>query len=122
MTHEHTHAHDHDHGHDHDHTPHHHSLKHGFGPWIKGWLFTTNHKDIGTLYLLLSLVMLFYGGTMALLIRMQLFEPGGMLVQTIFGKAFDPNTYNVFVTVHGLIMVFGVIMPAFVGLANWMVP
>src|SRR3990167_4669081 len=116
MTHEHQHAHghDHDHSHDHDHAPHHHSFKHGFGPWIKGWLFTTNHKDIGTLYLLLSLAMLFYGGTMALLIRLQLFEPGA--------KFFDPNFYNVLVTVHGLIMVFGVIMPAFVGLANWMVP
>lgn len=94
--------------------PHHHSFKHGVMPWIKGWLFTTNHKDIGTLYLLLSLLMLFYGGAMALLIRLQLFQPGAHF--------FDPNTYNVLVTVHGLIMVFGVIMPAFVGLANWMVP
>lgn len=124
MTHEHQHSHGHGHGHDHDHdhVPHHHSLKNGIGKWIKGWVFTTNHKDIGTLYLMLSLIMLFYGGTMALLIRMQLFQPGGALVQAIFGHAFDPNTYNVFVTVHGLIMVFGVIMPAFVGLANWMVP
>ena len=59
--------------------------------------------------------MLFYGGTMALLIRLQLFQPGAQ-------HLFDPNFYNVLVTVHGLVMVFGVIMPAFVGLANWMVP
>src|SRR5262249_28880194 len=72
------------------------------------------HKDIGTLYLLLSLVMLFYGGTMALLIRLQLFQPGA--------HYFDPNFYNVMVTVHGLVMIFVVIMPAFVGLANWMIP
>lgn len=115
MSHEqhHTHGDDHAHGHAHE-VPHHHSMKHGFMPWIKGWLFTTNHKDVGTLYLLLSLLMLFYGGSMALLIRLQLFQPGA--------RFFDPNFYNVLVTVHGLVMVFGVIMPAFVGLANWMIP
>lgn len=106
-------THDHSHAHDH-HAPHHHSLKNGLGPWIKGWVTTTNHKDIGTLYLLLSFLMFFYGGTMALMIRLQLFEPGA--------RFFDPNFYNVLVTVHGLIMVFGVVMPAFVGLANWMLP
>lgn len=109
-------SHHHGHGHEeHAHEPpHHHSLKNGLGPWMKGWLFTTNHKDIGTLYLLLSLLMLFVGGGMALLIRLQLFQPGA--------QYFDPNFYNILVTVHGLIMIFGVIMPAFVGLANWMVP
>lgn len=105
----------HDHGPDHhDHAPLHHSMKNGLIPWLKGWVYTTNHKDIGTLYLLFSLLMLFYGGSMALLIRLQLFQPGAHF--------FDPNFYNVLVTVHGLVMVFGVIMPAFVGLANWMVP
>ncbi|OGT62352.1 MAG: cytochrome c oxidase subunit I [Gammaproteobacteria bacterium RIFCSPHIGHO2_12_FULL_45_12] len=89
-------------------------MKHGFWKWLSGWVTTTNHKDIGTLYLILSLTMFFYGGGMALLIRLQLFEPGA--------RFFDPNFYNVLVTVHGLVMVFGVIMPAFVGLANWMVP
>ncbi len=110
----HDHADDHSHGHDDHHAPPHHSLKNGLGPFLKGWVTTTNHKDIGTLYLLLSLVMLFYGGTMALMIRLQLFQPGA--------RFFDPNTYNELVTVHGLVMVFGAIMPAFVGLANWMIP
>ncbi len=120
MTHEHQHHHApaHDDGHHHGHVGHmpppHHSLKNGLGPWIRGWLFTTNHKDIGTLYLCLSLVMFFFGGSMALLIRLQLFQPGA--------QYFDPNFYNVLVTIHGLVMIFGVIMPAFVGLANWMVP
>lgn len=119
MTQKHSHAHSHDDGHSHGHVhvhepPHHHSFKKGIGPWIKGWLFTTNHKDIGTLYLLLSLIMLFFGGGMALLIRLQLFQPGA--------QYFDPNFYNELVTVHGLVMIFGVIMPAFVGLANWMIP
>lgn len=112
--HEHGHGTSHDHGHDDHHAPAHHSLKNGVLPWMKGWLFTTNHKDIGTLYLLFSLIMLFVGGGMALLIRLQLFQPGA--------RFFDPNFYNVLVTVHGLVMVFGVIMPAFVGLANWLVP
>jgi cytochrome c oxidase subunit I len=108
-------SHDHAHGHAHAHEPpHHHSFKKGFWVWLSGWISTTNHKDIGTLYLLFSLLMLFVGGGMALLIRLELFEPGMQF--------FDPNFYNELVTVHGLVMIFGVIMPSFVGLANWMVP
>ena len=81
---------------------------------LSRWLFTTNHKDIGTLYLLLSMVMFFIGGAMALLIRAELFEPGLQIV--------DPLFFNQMTTLHGLIMVFGVVMPAFVGLANWLIP
>lgn len=81
---------------------------------IKRWLYTTNHKDIGTLYLLLSLVLLFIGGGMAMVIRAELFQPGIQFV--------EPHFFNQMTTVHGLIMVFGVVMPAFTGLANWMVP
>ena len=114
MTDQHHSSHGHDHDHGHHELPAHHSMKNGFIAWAKGWLFTTNHKDIGTLYLMLSLLMLFYGGGLALLIRLQLFQPGA--------RFFDPNFYNELVTIHGLVMVFGVIMPAFVGLANWMVP
>ena len=82
--------------------------------WIGRWLSTTNHKDIGTLYLFLSLIMFFVGGYMALVIRAELFQPGIQLIQ--------PDYYNQMVTLHGLIMIFGVIMPAFVGIANWMIP
>lgn len=85
-----------------------------FFSWIARWLFTTNHKDIGTLYLCLSGLLFFVAGTMALLIRAHLFQPGTHL--------FNANTYNELVTLHGLVMIFGVIMPAFVGLANWMIP
>ncbi|VWX56232.1 hypothetical protein VARIO8X_110186 [Burkholderiales bacterium 8X] len=77
------------------------------------WMLATNHKDIGTLYLLFSLTMLMVGGVLALAIRAELFQPGLQL--------FNPELYNQFVTMHGLIMVFGAIMPAFVGFANWMV-
>lgn len=96
------------------------SIAHGypqprnFGQWVKRWVFTTNHKDIGTLYLWLSCIMFFVAGIMAMLIRVELFEPGQRLL--------NPDFYNQMVTLHGLIMVFGVIMPAFVGLANWQIP
>jgi cytochrome c oxidase subunit 1 len=78
------------------------------------WVFTTNHKDIGTLYLIFSLVMLFIGGTMAMVIRAELYQPGLQFV--------DPQFFNSMTTMHALIMVFGAIMPAFVGLANWLIP
>ncbi|MDJ0862902.1 MAG: cytochrome c oxidase subunit I [Gammaproteobacteria bacterium] len=81
---------------------------------ISRWLFTTNHKDIGTLYLWFSFVMLLIGGAMAMYIRAELWEPGIQLS--------DPNFFNQMTTLHGLIMVFGAVMPAFVGLANWQVP
>ena len=81
--------------------------------WTR-WLYTTNHKDIGTLYLLFSLVMFFIGGGMALIIRAELFQPGLQLV--------DPLFFNSMTPMHALVMIFGVVMPAFVGLANWMIP
>ncbi|WP_082542132.1 MULTISPECIES: cytochrome c oxidase subunit I [unclassified Rhizobacter] len=87
-----------------------HALPHGW----RRWLFATNHKDIGTLYLLFSLTMFMVGGVLALLIRAELFQPGLQIV--------NPHLYNQMVTMHGLIMVFGAIMPAFVGFANWMIP
>ncbi|WP_392352630.1 cytochrome c oxidase subunit I [Pseudoalteromonas rhizosphaerae] len=91
------------------HDGHHHPAK-GF----KRWLYTTNHKDIGSLYLIFSLTMFLIGGAMAMVIRAELFQPGLQLV--------EPHFFNQMTTVHGLIMVFGAVMPAFTGLANWMVP
>jgi len=86
----------------------------GFLGFVKRWVFTTNHKDIGTLYLCLACLMFFIAGSMALVIRTELFRPGHVLV--------SPEFYNQMITLHGLIMIFGVVMPAFVGLANWMIP
>src|ERR1700742_3122554 len=91
-----------------------HDDHHGPEKGFKRWLFTTNHKDIGTLYLTFSLIMFFFSGVMALLIRVELFEPGKVLL--------NPELFNQMTTMHGLIMVFGVIMPAMAGLANWMIP
>ena len=93
---------------------HHDDSHHGPAKGIKRWLFTTNHKDIGSLYLWFSFMMFLLGGTFALIIRSELFQPGLQLVK--------PEFFNQMTTMHGLIMVFGAVMPAFVGLANWMLP
>ena len=82
--------------------------------FILRWLLTTNHKEIGTLYLSLSFLLFFIGGAMALTFRAELAQPGLQLMGADF--------YNQMVTLHGLVMVFGAVMPAFVGLANWMIP
>jgi len=81
---------------------------------IKRWLFTTNHKDIGTLYLWFAFIMFLTGGAMAMVIRAELMNPGMQYV--------DPIFFNTMTTMHGLIMVFGAVMPAMVGFANWMIP
>ena len=81
---------------------------------LSRWLFTTNHKDIGTLYLWFSFIMFIIGGAMALVIRAELFQPGLQLV--------NPHFFNQMTTVHALVMIFGAIMPGFVGFANWLLP
>jgi cytochrome c oxidase subunit I len=98
------HAHGHDHSHDHGHHP----------TGIMRWVMTTNHKDIGTLYLWFSFIMFIFGGVLALGIRAELFQPGM--------QVWRPDFFNSLTTLHGLIMVFGAIMPAFVGFANWQIP
>ncbi len=82
--------------------------------FIKRWVFSTNHKDIGTLYLWLSLINFMIGGIFALVIRAELFRPGARIIA--------PELFNQMITLHGLVMIFGAAMPAFVGMANWMIP
>ncbi len=89
-------------------------MAHGPAKGLSRWIFTTNHKDIGTLYLWFSFAMFILGGFFAMVIRAELFEPGMQLVR--------PEFFNQMTTLHGLVMVFGAIMPSFVGLANWMIP
>jgi len=99
------------HAHDaHGHDDHHHGPEKGIMRWIK----TTNHKDLGTLYLVFAFTMFFIGGLMSLVIRAELFQPGLQFV--------DPEFFNSMTTLHALVMIFGGVMPAFTGLANWMVP
>ncbi|MGH8475699.1 MAG: cytochrome c oxidase subunit 3 [Methylococcales bacterium] len=91
-------------------------IHHDHGPakgWMR-WVTTTNHKDIGTMYLVFTLAMLFIGGSMILTVRAELFEPGMQFV--------DPGLFNSMTTMHALVMVFGAVMPAYAGLANWMIP
>ncbi len=95
------------HGHGHEHG-------HHQPTGLMRWITTTNHKDIGTMYLIFSFIMFLSGGVMALTIRAELFQPGLQLVH--------PEFFNQLTTMHGLVMVFGAIMPAFVGFANWMIP
>ncbi len=101
-----------------------------------GWrryLFATNHKDIGTLYILFAIVAGFVGGGWSILMRMELQEPGiqvfNILAAIIDGTSPETsidaakNLYNVVITAHGLTMIFFVVMPALIGgFGNWFVP
>ena len=85
-----------------------------FAPWVAGWLTTTDHKRVGTLYFLAGFFFLGIGGIMAILIRIQLMEPGNDFL--------TQDQYNQFFTLHGTTMIFLAAMPLINGAANWMVP
>ncbi|MFK3778066.1 cytochrome c oxidase subunit I [Agrobacterium sp. NPDC089420] len=118
------HAHD-DHSHDA-----HHSHKPGF---FARWFLSTNHKDIGTLYLIFAIIAGIVGGGLSVVMRMELQEPGIQifhgLASMVYGFEGDAaidggkHMFNVFTTAHALIMIFFMVMPAMIGgFANWMIP
>ena len=95
------------------HPEHHHGAPSGF---VKRWLYSTNHKDIGTMYIIFAIIAAFIGGAMSIYMRAELMHPGVQYMA-------DGHVWNVFTTAHGLIMVFFVVMPGLIGgFGNWFVP
>ncbi len=92
----------------------------------KRWVYSTNHKDIGTMYLIFAIIAGLIGGAMSGLIRWELAEPGvGVLTQLPWIADVDAakHYYNTLITYHGLIMIFFMVMPAMIGgFGNWFVP
>ncbi len=96
----------------------HHDHKPGF---FLRWFCSTNHKDIGTLYLLFAIIAGIVGAWFSLVMRLELQDPGVQYLLTD-GEP-DGQWWNVIITAHGLIMVFFVVMPALIGgFGNWFVP
>ncbi|HIB63623.1 MAG TPA: cytochrome c oxidase subunit I, partial [Phycisphaerales bacterium] len=102
-----------DHAHDdHDHKP----------VFFARWFMSTNHKDIGTLYIIFSIIAGLIGGLFSMYMRLELQEPGVQYMTMSDGSP-DGHLWNVIITAHGLIMVFFVVMPGLIGgFGNWFVP
>ena len=90
-----------------------------------GWrryLFSTNHRDIGTMYLVFALIAGIVGSAFSGYMRLELLEPGVQYMTLADGSP-DGHIWNVFITAHGLVMVFFMVMPALIGgFGNWFVP
>jgi cytochrome c oxidase subunit I len=104
----------------------HHDADHKPGFFAR-WFMSTNHKDIGTLYLIFAIIAGIIGGAISGLMRLELAHPGIQYLTAWVGsgKSLDEayHLWNVLITAHGLIMVFFMVMPAMIGgFGNWFVP
>src|SRR6266852_889046 len=89
---------------------------HGHPNGWRRFVYSTNHKDIGTMYLVFAIMAGVIGGSMSIIMRMELQDPGLQIFH-------NTQTFNVFTTSHGLIMIFFMVMPAMIGgFGNWIVP
>ncbi|QLC25248.1 cytochrome c oxidase subunit I [Parasphingopyxis algicola] len=105
-------------------TSHHDDADHKPGFFVR-WFMSTNHKDIGTLYLIFAIVAGIIGGAISGMMRMELAEPGIQYLEAWTGETGNAalHFWNVMITAHGLIMVFFMVMPAMIGgFGNWFVP
>ncbi len=104
--------------------------EHGHPTGWRRFVYSTNHKDIGTLYLIFAIIAGLIGSALSGAIRMELMYPGVQIFPTISAilagdGSIDAakNMYNVFITAHGVIMIFFLVMPALIGgFGNWFVP
>jgi cytochrome c oxidase subunit 1 len=125
----------HDHSHDHDHGAHAHDDHHDHShkpSFVNRWLFSTNHKDIGTLYLIFAIMAGIVGGALSVAMRMELQEPGIQifhgLAAMVYGYEGDAaidgakQMFNMFTTAHALIMIFFMVMPAMIGAPDMAFP
>src|SRR5712691_7430935 len=101
---------------------------HGHPTGWRRFVYSTNHKDIGTMYLVFAIAAGVIGASMSIIMRMELQNPGLQIfneANTIFGHHIfhGAHSFNVFTTAHGLIMIFFMVMPAMIGgFGNWIVP